>query len=354
MQKIIMGLMGALLICGMADAGMVKVKAKGLASYGMFAGRDVRKAAIEDAKKNALQSYAAKFDSARFKVFQTKLPEMVQRIDYFVVNYEIIEDGKNKVSKNYEVVLEASIDENRIEQQVSQASEAIAGPSGGDAPYIAFVMVSRQASSVKTFKDKKTDITQTSKNTAEAMAVSDDGEMKTSAEVTDIQTTGGSVERKAADVNYRVFSTPDADNAMSEVFSKAGFEVVDPIDVDIDVSAFESDYSSGSKVSPMTRKSAISMCREYEISFLVIGNMEVGIPDIDPATGLSRVYVKVTAAVSGLTGRLPKKVASVAGIQYAGLGPDPMVAQQNALNTAARNSSADIVDQLRSKGVRTN
>ena len=79
--------------------------------------------------------------------------------------------------------------------------------------------------------------------------------------------------------------------------------------------------------------------------------MDNGLPQKDEATGLIRVYVAVTAKVSDLSPKFPKTVASLPGIPYAGLGPDPQVAKQNALNEAAAKSAADLVDQLRFKNV---
>lgn len=355
MQKIIMVFTGVLLLCGLCDAGIVKVKAKGVAPYGMFSTTDARRQAVEDAKKNALRTYASNFDTARAKVFESELPRILEQVDVYIVSVEIIQDGKNKVSSNYEVVLEASIDETRIEQLVSKASALIAGPATGEAPAIVFVMVSRQAGTVKMFKDKKTDIEQSSVDTSEAKSIGADGlSLKSSDQATAVKTTGGSVERKAADVQYRVFSTPDANGAMNEIFSKAGFETIKPGDISIESSLFDTDFATGADITDATRKAAIEKCKENEVAYLLIGNMDVGAPDVDAATGMSRVYVKVTASVTDLTKKLPRNVASVRAVQYAGLGSDPLVAQQNALNIAATKSAADIVDQLRAKGIRAN
>ena len=94
------------------------------------------------------------------------------------------------------------------------------------------------------------------------------------------------------------------------------------------------------------------ICKENEISYLAVANMDVGLPEKDPNTGLTRVYVAVTAKVSDLTKRFPKTVASISGKPYAGLGSNPEVAKRNALNTAAEKSAKVLVDLLRAKGVR--
>ena len=80
--------------------------------------------------------------------------------------------------------------------------------------------------------------------------------------------------------------------------------------------------------------------------------MDVGLPEKDEATGLTRVYVTVTAKVSDLAPKFPKTVASIAGKPYAGLGSNAQVAKQNALNEAATRSASELVDQLRMKGVK--
>ncbi len=79
--------------------------------------------------------------------------------------------------------------------------------------------------------------------------------------------------------------------------------------------------------------------------------MDVGLPEKDEVSGMIRVYVTVTAKVTDLSPKFPKTVASIAGKPYAGLGPNPQVARQNALNEAAISSAGELVDQLRMKNV---
>jgi hypothetical protein len=72
----------------------------------------------------------------------------------------------------------------------------------------------------------------------------------------------------------------------------------------------------------------------------------------DGVSGLTQVVVTVTARITDLAGRFPKTIASIAGQPYAGLGQDPQVAKQNALNEAATRSASELLDQLRLKGVK--
>lgn len=139
---------------------------------------------------------------------------------------------------------------------------------------------------------------------------------------------------------------------MNSVLTKAKYETVDPVDAGLDMDAFKADFSTGSDISSTTRSTAIKVLKEKEISYLALANMDVGLPEKDEATGMTRVYVTVTAKVTGLTTKFPKTVASIAGKPYAGLGANAQVARQNALNEAASRSAAELVDQLRMKNVR--
>ena len=73
--------------------------------------------------------------------------------------------------------------------------------------------------------------------------------------------------------------------------------------------------------------------------------------DTDPVTGEKRVYVSVRSQVLDLSGMLPRILASVGPVQYAGLGPDQQVAMRNALQSAAKEVASSISDQLKSKGM---
>ena len=339
-----------------AVAGLKKIKAKGEAPYSMGAVAHVRRAAVEDAKKSAVRKYASHFDSSRFRIFEKALPQVDAGIDSYVVEYEILE-GKNKTTKQYEVMIEATIDETRIELLITSVSGEMAGSSDLEAPYITFLLVAREAESIKTFKDKVTDIEQKTTSVAAEERTTVEGEglaLDSHEEEIKAVTTGGSIERKSAQERYRVFMVTDADAAVNEVFTKAGYENVDPRDAEIDIQAFLDEYSIGDDITATTRSSALNQCKGLTISFFAIGHMDVGPPEKDSATGMDRVYVKVSAKVTDLKGRLPRTLASVRGIQYAGIGSNPQVARQNALNTAATRMAKDLVDQLRAKGVRTN
>ena len=369
MRAIIRSILFVALACTLtAQAELVKVKGKGEIVYksNIFKpgqGSDEERAAITEAKKNALTRYAADFDSARFELYKKIEPDVVANIDQYVTDYTQIDSQVDKSSKRYTVVIEASINTTLIENAINKSSGANAPATAGTTPakaggsYMTFVFVARELASRKDFDAKRTtvDINESSEAGAQKNKVADDGQSgETSLDKSSVvkHTTGGNTETKAEDMAYRVTTVTEVDNAVNSVLTKANYEVVDPVDAGLSVDNFKSDFSNGSDVSPATRTAAIKNCKEKEINYIAIANMDVGLPEKDEATGLTRVYVTVTAKVSDLAPKFPNTVASIAGIPYAGLGSNAQVAKQNALNEAATRSASELVDQLRMKGVK--
>jgi hypothetical protein len=352
-----------------ARAELVKVKGKGEIIYKanvlkLGQNSTEERAAITEAKKNALARFVAEFDSARFELYKKVESVVLADIDQFVTDYTQLDQQVDKTSKRYTVVIEASINATLIENTINKtASTAVIVENGGSAStkaggnFFTFVFVARELASRKEFDAKRTAVVINEKSDvgAQEAKVSEDGQSaKSSLEnvSVDKKTTGGNVEIKANELSYRVSTVTEVDNAVNSVLTKARYEVVDPVDAGLNVDNFRNDFSGGNDVSAATRTAAIKTCREKEIGYIAIANMDVGLPEKDEATGMIRVYVAVTAKVSDLSPKFPKTVASIAGKPYAGLGPNPQVAKQNALNEAAARSATELVDQLRIKGVK--
>jgi hypothetical protein len=367
MRSIILSILFVVLATTLtAQAELVKVKGKGEIAYTTShfkPGSADELAAITEAKKDALKRYAADFDSARFELYKKIEPEMLANIDQYVTDYTQLDQQDDKVSKHYTVFIEASINSTAIENAIAKSSGVNAPAAAStatakqDASYMTFVFVARELASRKDFDAKRTtvEINESSEAGAQKNKVAEDAQSaETSLDKSSVvkNTTGGNTETKAEDLTYRVTTVTEVDNAVNSVLTKASYEVVDPVDAGLDVESFKNDFSGGSDISPATRTAAIKNCKDKGINYIAIANMDVGLPEKDEATGLTRVYVTVTAKVSDLSPKFPKTVASIAGIPYAGLGSDPQVAKQNALNEAATRSASELVDQLRMKGVR--
>lgn len=369
MRTIIRSILLVVLACVVTSrAELVKVKGKGEIVYkgNIFKpgqGSAEERAAITEAKKNALVRFVADFDSARFELYKKIAPEVLANIDQYVADYTQLDQQVDKTSKRYTVVIEASINSTLIENAINKSSAASA-PSVADGAtaktgpsYMTFVFVARELASRKDFDAKRTvvELNESGEAGAQKNKVAEDGQSaEVSLDKSSVvkRTTGGNTETKANELTYRVTTVTEVDNAVNSVLTKANYEVVDPVDAGLNVDSFKGDFSTGSDISPATRTAAIKNCKEKEIGYLAIANMDVGLPEKDEATGLTRVYVNVTAKVSDLAPKFPKTIASIAGKPYAGLGSNPQVAKLNALNEAATRSASELVDQLRLKGIK--
>jgi hypothetical protein len=130
MRTIIKSILFIVLACTLtAQAELVKVKGKGEIVYksSIFKpgqGSDEERAAITEAKKNALTRFAADFDSARFELYKKIEPDVLANIDQYVTDYTQLDAQVDKSSKRYTVIIEASINSTMIENAINKNSGA--------------------------------------------------------------------------------------------------------------------------------------------------------------------------------------------------------------------------------------
>ena len=159
----------ALTLTAAAHAELVKVKGKGEVVYksNIFKpGQNSveERAAIAEAKKNALTRFASDFDSARFELYKKIEPEVLANIDQYVTDYTQLDQQVDKTSKRYTVVIEASINATLIESAINKNSVATPAAAPGTAPakaggsYMTFMFVARELASRKEFDAKRTTV----------------------------------------------------------------------------------------------------------------------------------------------------------------------------------------------------
>jgi hypothetical protein len=350
------------LSAGVAVAQTAKVKGRGEVVYqGVFRqGSTDERQAIVEAKKSALRRFAADFEPARFQLFQRSEPEILARLDDYVIDYVVVDQQVDKTSKRFAIVIEATVNASRIEHTLQQAG--MAQTASAASSNFVFIFVARELAARKSFDPKQTKVSmaEQSESVTESTSGSADGSSATTGSTVgqiNSTTEGGSSEVKAEALSYRVTTVTEVDSAVNAVLSRAGFETVDPADAGIDVEKFKKDFSSGQDITPATRTEAIAVLRTNDVRYMAIANMDVGLPEKDEVTGLTRVYVTVTAKVTHLPSsengarKMPTTVASIAGRPFAGLGPNAQVARTNALNEAAAKSAQELTDQLRAKQI---
>ncbi len=331
----------------------------GQASYAGQSKKEARTEAIRNARMNALTRYASTFDVVKATNFNRIKPFVEVDLDRFFIDYVIVDEVQDKEHEFFRVEINAHINVNALEQEMSKVAGATPG-SSAEKSNITFVFVARQAKEVKQFDTRRTlqRKVEVSDEESESSSVESGAVGRTASRAVGAKVTvGGSRVNKADEILWDVSTVNEIDTAMNNVFTMSGYEVINAVDVydasggKLDSETFRSDYKSGDDISAETRRNAIAGCREADLDYFATGTLDIGMSDIEPATGLSRVYVSVTGKVLSLRMKFPKVVASVGPVQVSGLGPDPRVAKLNALKAAGEQAARELTSQLRMKGV---
>lgn len=168
---------------------------------------------------------------------------------------------------------------------------------------------------------------------------------------------GGSTLLRAERIEYGVAQSEDLNSILSGELAKAGFEAVEAAFLEDSlapglVDAVRSDFGSGDDLRTATVRRLARAAQNADVSYVIVGTVDIGLPTTDEVSGNQRVYAKVSAKVLDLSGRLPRTVVSVAPAQHAGLGPDATVARLNALRSAADEIGREVVEQLNARAIR--
>lgn len=364
-MRLIQFLMVTLLFMGPVINSMAGVsESKGMASivYKGWGGPKQKdyEDALRKAKISAIERYIENFGTAKAQNYERVKSEITGNIDNYIIDHIILSEKKDKDSKRYTIVIRATVNSSRLESTL-KSNSAVANSAEEDLSYITLVFVAREQKSTKSYDDRK--YTRTDKSRSEdgseyERATRGGVEYAGQVNSTETTTTGGSVTRKSDKIEYDVSSPSSVNVAISKELTEAGFEVVEAEYLVeetgglMSVDAFQADYRYGDDISGDTRRNAVKGLRRADVQYLAIGTLDIGMKDIDPATGLTRVFVSVTGKIVSLKKRFPKTVAAVGPVQYSGLGPSQTEARNNALKLAAESAGQTLTQQLNSKGVR--
>jgi hypothetical protein len=321
----------------------------------------IRQKSLAEAKRNAVARLASSFSPAKYALFQKVEPQVYGQLDQYVIDAVVLDEGTNKDTKVYYTIVRASINDAKLDALLNGQgiTNNQAAPSGKGAA-ISYLFVARETDSVRAFDTRRTDVAASASATSARQSQGLSGgraHFNETSDETRTVTTGGSSLNKADETAYRVTSPENVNAAMTDIFSSKGFEVYDYRDVvsqcgGVDPKVIYAEFAKSDELSRETRNAAFAAARQCSINDFAFGTIDVGLQDVDPVTGNKRVYVSVRSQLMDLSGRLPRIIASVGPIQYAGLGPDQKVAMINALQLAAAEAARTIADQLNAKGVR--
>lgn len=320
---------------------------------------ELRQEAINQGKLSAWRKYVSQFSGAKRDLYNKNSEIFINNLENYIIDVRVLDESVNKDSNTFVTTVRVNIDAGAVDSSLRE-NTAAGNQATGDGSTFAFVFVARELQSRQNFKDKVTNIRQAEQVEVVENKIAIDG--ASSSESLDQSSvaktvTGGSTVQKRAKLNYQVSSSQDINASMNNLLTTAGFEVVEYDDVvsscgGAERTAIMQEFSDNDEMSRESRNSAIGASRDCEVSLFAVGTLDVGLSDIDPVSGLQRVFVSTRAQVWSLEKRLPVGVASVGPVQYSGLGPDAQVATRNALNLAAEKSAKEIVAILNSKGIR--
>lgn len=315
--------------------------------------------ATQTAKINAVERYVAGTNEAEQRNYDLIKGKIAADIDDYVLSSSVVEQNTDKQAKTFTIVLDCDLNISELDNAL-RSNSAESNTSQSNRSYITFIFVARKQQTIQSFAKEVTN--KNSSNVSENgmdMEASSGGKKgyasETNKNITTI--TGGSVIQRAAKVTYAVTSSDAVNDVISNELSQAGYQVVDAAFIQqlsggkLSIDSFKKDFTQGNDISASTLMSATLGAQQAKVPYLAYGTLDVGFPGLDSATGLTRVYVTVTAKIYNLTSRFPVTVASIGPEQYAGLGPDADVARTNALKQAADAAARKLVSELDAKGI---
>ena len=341
-------------------AQTAKVKAYGEIEYKGFRGpkKDEERAALEKARQNVIEAYGATLSSNRSDLYQKIKGQLYSRLNELIVGLTIVDEKTDKTSKRYTVYIEASLNTNIIDGEISKAAPAVT--NGGEPVMVAYFFAARQNNKIISENDT---IEAESKNGErlnvdenESVIIADDGSSVnskySSASVAESKSRqSGRVIKTDDDEKYVLFPAKDLRAGFNEILLRGNYEGIDPADMDLETEVIEEDFKSGD-ISTENRKVIYASAREFEVPMVAWIVMDVGKEQLDDATSLNSVAVTVTAEIRDCSKKLTKTVASILGDTYKGLGDSPQRARAQALKLATEKTAAKLVDQLQNRGIK--
>ncbi|WP_374357823.1 hypothetical protein [Pseudoduganella danionis] len=329
----------------MALAQIVESKGAGTLSYsGPGVPQEVKDKAYVKAQVAAIERYFAASGEAEAQNFDAIQDKIEENLEKFILNTTVLNEQDMSSQHKYSVAVRVELNLARLRNTL-RASSAAGKANNGAKSQLVYLFVGREAASVRTFDARVLQRTEAE--------VTRSGSAKGTERAAVQVESGGSSQQKADEVNYRLLPITNTATAITNLFSQGGYQVVDPAYVigDGDFKAVNKDFSSGNDLSPATLRSVVATLRKNRIPYLVIATLDAGAPSKDPATGLARSAVNVTARVLDLSNQFPREVASVPAKSYFGIGPDNSVARDQGLKEAALAAAREVISRLNAVGV---
>ncbi len=334
------------------SAQAAEQKASASVDYGFFLNATQRAEAELIAQQKAVELWIVEKHPSQYKNFEKVKDDINANIGDYVLEYVILDSEKK--NKKYTVVIRANINEPKLQSKLLQPSTMA---TGGENALLSFVFVAREQVG-KISKSAKV----ATQNKSQTQGIAKERNTNNAAQTKSQSQTVG-VEEKRTQFNdeaiWEVSTTTEIDTAMGDVFTEAGYLVIDAALLEdetgrmLSVNAFINDYKQGDDISPTTRKEAIQGMRALAdpVQYLALGTLDIDEQIVDPKTGNIKIAVSITGQVLSMKHR-GAAVAKVGPQVTFGEGPTPLVAKNNALKNAATQVAQKLVAKLSGRNIR--
>ena len=315
------------------------------------------KIAKDKACKNAFRKYVQEMEESKRMIFTSIEDQIYENLSKYMVCETVVEENIDKKKKKIEVVMKADIDETRLDIEIKKSSKVF-DTNSGDKSKLAMIFFSRTVAAQRQYDENVTKMDKKTKGIEIDEKENDTG-ISSSTTETNVTQSGGS-KLKKADISEYVVDDNDTvklEAGMKEIFTKARFEPVSggrqirkswrKLKIEI-VNSLE----SGGGIPEEIRWDIEDLLMEKNVSYVVFAYFDVGVPEIDAATGNQVVNAALTIAeISRLGNNDPVSLGTISGVQMRGKGSNNDIAKNNAINLVAKETAKKLVALINSKGI---
>lgn len=358
-------------------AQVQQARGKATVTYqGKSASPDDKAKANQAAQLKAVEFYYAEAGQSEAENFDVVRDKILANPDRYILESTVLAEEDSADKKQYTVAVRVSLNVANLRNAV-KSNSAVAKTGRADKSPLAFLFLSRQVDSTKSFDDRvfkrvdesgKVGVSESNAQKGVEGESIGRGQIKTNSSTssetnlaanrTRTIETGGSTVKRSSESTWRLIPSANLNQVFTSTFTRAGFKVSEAAFVEpytgghFKVSTVEDDYKSGSDLKSATLQALVLGMRTAQIPYVALGTLDVGMADKDPNTGLMRVGVTVNAKILDVSQAIPDTIASVGPVQYAGIGPTEDEARTNALRLAANNAARELTSQVTNIGVR--
>lgn len=327
--------------------------------------------AAADAKYNALERYIAQTNSAKLRIFDARKPEIMAKIDEFILSSTVISQNDDKAMKTYSITIRAEINNSRLQNFLNDNTGSRSDSRGvmtSSDKSLVLVFIPRSQDSRKSYDERIVKRTDTnvkgSESRKEGVSVTNSENLQTGREsISDSRNdrldisesssvkveSGGSTEFKDDKIQWKVFSSNEVSAGMNQVFIEAGLETYEADFVPgINLVAIRKDYGLGNDVASENLRSMIAATSKAGYGYVATGTVDVTLGGTDPQTGLKRTSVTINGKVYQASGRV-RSLGSFTTTKF-GMGQTIADAQKDGIRKASEEAASRIVDQLNIQG----